>query len=551
MGTGIQRPISSFLMSASVSRMTVVVVIVPGAAVLDWQNMLVVAGLATIVSGIIRQILAIGTFSLFLVSFPPYSWPTSWLCLAPMMWLWRDRPVSLSWLRLSAEGLGVGFSMAWFSTEFVRDSLPVFGSLVHALACLIFSMQILAVAYAIHLSRNQPVVVAAAVTSLVAVMGEFAEAWFGVSWSVCNIALTVGSTPLAQWSRWITAFGVAGLLYFVNFLMYLDHSKCVIRRWIGPALGGLVLSVAWIGGELIARHIEFAPLSFTALLVQPHLKVIDDKPWQPWLNLDQLTKAALLERHKVDLIVWPETCLTESWSHERDLLQDNELTQLNPWGFSRLCTPSYMTNCLVGAVMNERGTTQRYGLEVADVRRYNSGCLVSKSGNICRHDKLDLVPFKEGLPGVLDTAWIRKQILPGLQFNQPLAFGKSYAPLFFHDSVGKQHSIAVSICYESLLPWLPQYRESPTVDAIIHLVYDGNTADHPGVIQRQILACQMRAIETRKWNLVCSTWTGTSIIDPTGKIVRQLPPVAGVLRTDMLDTPFQNGPSTSEHGEDF
>jgi apolipoprotein N-acyltransferase len=156
--------------------------------------------------------------------------------------------------------------------------------------------------------------------------------------------------------------------------------------------------------------------------------------------------------------------------------------------------------------MNERGTTQRYGLEVADVRRYNSGCLVSKSGDICRHDKLDLVPFKEGLPGVLDTAWIRKQILPGLQFNQPLAYGNSYAPLFFHDSDGKQHSIAVSICYESFLPWLPQYRESSKVEAIIHLVYDGNTADHPGVIQRQILACQMRAIETRKWNLVCSTW---------------------------------------------
>ena len=158
---------------------------------------------------------------------------------------------------------------------------------------------------------------------------------------------------------------------------------------------------------------------------------------------------------------------------------------------------------------------------------------MSKTGDICRRDKLDLVPFKEGLPGLLDTQWIRDHVLPGLQFKRQLAYGRKYAPLSFRDSGGKPHWISVSVCYESLLPWLPQYRESTTADAIIHLVYDGHTADHPGMIQRQILACQLRAIETRKWNLVCSSWAGTSIIDPTGRIVRQLPPVAGVLRTDM------------------
>ena len=68
--------------------------------------------------------------------------------------------------------------------------------------------------------------------------------------------------------------------------------------------------------------------------------------------------------------------------------------------------------------------------------------------------------------------------------------------------------------------------------AIVHLVYDGYTVEHPGMIQRQVRACQYRAIETRKWNLVCSTWSGTAIIDPSGRIVRQLPARAGVLRSD-------------------
>jgi len=187
--------------------------------------MLVMAGLVLIVSGITRRVLAAATCILFTVSYPPYSWPTSWFCMAPMMWLWRDQTVKISRLRLGAEGIAIGFSMAWLSTEFVRDSLPVFGSLVHAAACMVFSLQFLAVAIVVRVSQNRPIVIAAAVTALVAVAGELVEAWFGVSCSVSNIALTVAATPLAQWSQWFTPFGVAGILYLVNFLLYTDHSK--------------------------------------------------------------------------------------------------------------------------------------------------------------------------------------------------------------------------------------------------------------------------------------------------------------------------------------
>jgi apolipoprotein N-acyltransferase len=54
------------------------------------------------------------------------------------------------------------------------------------------------------------------------------------------------------------------------------------------------------------------------------------------------------------------------------------------------------------------------------------------------------------------------------------------------------------------------------------------------MIERHIRACQYRAIETRKWNFVCSTWTGSAIIDPSGKIVAQLPGKAGVLRSNVV-----------------
>lgn len=290
--------------------------------------------------------------------------------------MWRDHKLEMSSLRLTTEAVAIGFAMEWLSTGFVRAGLPAWGWLVQALACLVFSLQFLAVAVTIRSMRRQPMVAASAATAVVAVVGELLEAWCGVSWSVSNFSLTVGNTPLAQWSRWITPFGVAGLLYLVNFLLIPNPCADRKRRWIGPVIGAGVLGVAWCGGGLIAAHTSVAPLSFSVMLVQP--------------------------------------------------------------------------------------------------------------------------------------------------------------PLVFHDLRGNQHGIAVSVCYESFLPWLPQYRRSANEDAIIHLVYDGKTAEYPGMIQRHIRMCQFRAIETRKWNLVCSTWAGTSIIDPTGRIIRQLPPVAGVLRTDAL-----------------
>jgi len=209
-------------------------------------------------------------------------------------------------------------------------------------------------------------------------------------------------------------------------------------------------------------------------------------------------------------------------------------TQLTVQDFSHVLTPVYETNCLVGAVMLERGTRRKYGLEVAEMRRFNCGYLISNSGRISRHEKLDLVPFKEGLPGVLKQDWIRDRVLPALQLNQPLTPGRNFEQLHFHDRDGKERSIAVSVCYESLLPWLPQYRRCATADAIVHMVYDGNTAEHPSMMQRHIRACQYRAIETRKWNLVCSTWAGSVIIDPSGTIVAQLPATPGVLRSDAV-----------------
>jgi apolipoprotein N-acyltransferase len=502
------------------------------AATFGWHDVFVLTAMVAIVAGTTRRILAVCTVLLFTVSFPPFSWPTWWFCLAPLLWMWRERASKRTVFQCAVEALAVGFAMGWLSTEFVRAGLPAWGWLVHAAACLVFSLQFVVIALTIRFTRDKPVFLAAPICALTAVGGDLFEAWCGVSWSVTNLALTVGATPLAQWSRWITPFGVSGVLYLVNFHFVRENSSNLGRRWIGPAMGVGIAVLAWYGGSLSAAAVPIEPLRFSALLVQPHRKVSLDEPWRPWVELDRITRTSLSRDGSADLLVWPESCLSESWSVGQQSDVNDIATRLTVQDFAHVLTPAYKTNCLVGAVMLERGTAHKYGLEVAEVRRYNCGYLVSKSGIIARHEKLDLVPFKEGLPGVLNQDWIRNRVLPALQLNQPLTPGRSYDRLSFHDREGKERSIAVSVCYESLLPWLPQYRRCATADAIVHLIYDGNTAEHPEMMQRQVRACQYRAIETRKWNLVCSTWSGSVIIDPAGKIVAQLSATAGTLRSD-------------------
>ena len=124
-------------------------------AVHSWQNAVVLTVMTAIVAGSARQFRAVTAVLLFTVSFPPYSWPTSWFCQGPMIWLWRDHRVKLSRLRLCSEALAIGFMMAWTSTGFIRAGLPAFGGLVHAAACFVYSLQFLAVAIAIRHLRNQ------------------------------------------------------------------------------------------------------------------------------------------------------------------------------------------------------------------------------------------------------------------------------------------------------------------------------------------------------------------------------------------------------------
>ncbi len=112
------------------------------AGFVGWVDGFVLAILLLAIRGAIRGLLAVGAVVLFVVAFPPLSCPTFWFCLAPLVWIWRDRQFSESRVRDVMEAVAVGFSMACLSTGFVRDAVPAWGGVFHGVACLVFSLQV-------------------------------------------------------------------------------------------------------------------------------------------------------------------------------------------------------------------------------------------------------------------------------------------------------------------------------------------------------------------------------------------------------------------------
>jgi apolipoprotein N-acyltransferase len=499
------------------------------------EDTLPLACIALFVSGAWRSAAALISVLLWVLAYPPLALPTYWICLTPLAWMWRESGRPRSVARCSLEALAIGFAIAWFSTHFVRDAVPNCGIVAHVMGCLFFGGQLIPVAITIWCLRRQPLLFAAMGSAIFGVGGEMLQAHYGVAWSVMSLSLPAARTPVAQWAHYLTVFGVCGILYSFNFLCVPDWTRTGWQRWSPPLCALCVIVSAWGGGSLIAARVDFKPLPFAAMLVQPHWKAEPGSAAGPWPILDRLTRADLKARGPVDLVVWPESSLAPSSRDSQRFERASPDGPLYLQEFAWRVRNEYRTAGMAGVVLWKREMEIKYGLEVPCLRAYNCACVVPPSGAIACQEKLALVPLKEGLPGWLDQPWIRNHLLPFFGFDAFLSPGTGSQPLDFIRRDGGHVSVAAPICYESYLPWLPHYRCCERADAIIHLTYDGDFANQADYAAREIWACQYRAIETRKWNLVCTSWSGSAIVDPVGRVVARLGSIPGVLRTDRMD----------------
>jgi apolipoprotein N-acyltransferase len=506
-----------------------------------WEDLLLLSLLVATTGGGKRSVAFVSTVFLSWAGSPALNWPTYLFCLTPLAWAWR----TASPRRWRAwEAFLVGFVMAWTGGAFMRDGMPSLVPLSYVAGCCLFGLQWVVIAATLSLtSGHRPLRAALAVAS-VATTCEVLQAVYGLPWIFMALALPAANGPLAQWAHWLTIFGVSFLLYLINFLWPLDRWAVGLRRWRPPLAAAALLGLGWAGGLWIARGVEVRPLPFTAILVQPRGAPGAAGRWGDEPPLDEslrtLTRSALSRAQNVDLVVWPES----SYS---GLLYWPEPP---PWAGAPPPSPETKGGGHPGHVTDWRDGACRLGEDpsIATARnppslllgatvvtggpsRHNSACLVAPRGGLSRYDKLKLVPLTEGIPSWLDFNSLRQHVWPLLGVEGRDRPGDFYHPLTLETGNGSEVNLGISICYEMYFPWLPQYQSASTPDAIIHLANESWARGAPALARYENMACQYRAIETRRWQLLCTMRGNSAVIDPRGVIVNALHGRAGVIRT--------------------
>jgi apolipoprotein N-acyltransferase len=142
----------------------------------------------------------------------------------------------------------------------------------------------------------------------------------------------------------------------------------------------------------------------------------------------------------------------------------------------------------------------------------NSAVLLRPDGEEAgRYDKIDLVPFGEFVPpffGFVNRITNEAgDFVPGRDIQVLNAAG---------------HRLGVFICYESAFPDLVRQFARQGADVLVNLSNDSYFG-HSEAREQHLALVRMRAVETRRF-IIRSTNDGiTAVIDPAGRIRKQLP----------------------------
>ncbi|MEW4531384.1 apolipoprotein N-acyltransferase [Maioricimonas sp. JC845] len=472
---------------------------------------------------------------LVILSLPPWEAPTFWGCIVPAAWCWTR---SVSPKSAFVAGFAYGFVACWSVSAFVREAVPERGWLLQAAGCVLHGLQWGGIAVVFQVTQKRHGWRTLLVRVLSLTLAELLQLQYGVTWPLMSISAAAADTTVAQWASVAGPLGVAGGVYAANCLCLLALSSRGIRRRHGLVLALAWVAAIWSSGTALrdAMQIESPPLS--VLLVQPgDLQESTSLCDTPVCQLERLTGLHSVEGSPVDLIVWPETCLPLASVDELGDIRQEQHRSKGLTDVRRRFSMTLQSSGLVGVPIRRPRLVRRHGVSIQESEIVNTAVLIQPDGGVQVHEKQVVVPIREGLPSWCDNRWVRRVVLPLFDQSAQVTQGSSFRLLRLQTRDGRQVRIAVCICYESLFPQLPQFRMSSECDAIVHLIYDGDFQSHPEWIQIHLTACRQRAIETRKWTYVCSTVSGSAVIDPSGRMIARLEKGPGALRFDRTARP--------------
>ncbi|MCE5198926.1 MAG: apolipoprotein N-acyltransferase [Armatimonadota bacterium] len=267
------------------------------------------------------------------------------------------------------------------------------------------------------------------------------------------------------------------------------------RELLGMAVVIIIVLAVWGAGYIALRTAPAAHPRTRIAIIQGNMDqdVVPDINYlaSAFVRYSEMSREAA--KQGADFIVWPETTLPVAINS-------------SDWG------------TLLSALAQRTGSNYIIGAYDASddssmPLSYNGAHFYSRSGKkLGVYHKARLVPYGEYVP-------LRKQ-MPFLKRyrirEQDVLAGKSHG--LMRSEIGK---VGVSICFESLFPQVSRI-ETRNGARVLFIITNDGWFQRTAAARQHLMMAQLRAIENRRY-VVRGAATGISaVIDPHGRIVREL-----------------------------
>ena len=294
---------------------------------------------------------------------------------------------------------------------------------------------------------------------------------------------------LIQNAEYLGTYGISFWVVLINVLFYeilfvkKFEKNYLLLTFISP----------FIFGYFILNSIELKNIdNHKVVIIQPNVNLFTKRDFlNRDKNLDNLIDISNSQiNDSLDLIIWPESAL--SYNN----LQDKK-------------TFEYIKDNLL---MNHRLNVITGNVIYSDSKHYNSSVMFNKDKIKTIYNKRQLVPVAEYVP--------MSDLFPALsEINLGQAnFSKGNKDVLFNINDVRFSSL---ICFESTFPDINRRHAKMGADYFIYLVNDGWYTGPPEP-QQHMKQAIFRAIENRKTVVRCANTGISCIIDPKGKVKKQI-----------------------------
>jgi apolipoprotein N-acyltransferase len=324
-------------------------------------------------------------------------------------------------------------------------------------------------------------------------------------------------------------------------LSFLAVATSALLAWvlISPRRARAALELAgWVGLLLLAQWKLSPPPAAVgkelAILVQPNVPLDDAQleSWTPWRNPAQLQQLVQFSVAAVEQFSHPAETQDPRFKTQnkaaatpsqkpKSKIQDTADPPLLVWAENP--APFFFTRDPVfrNAMENMARQTHTFviantiiPLDAGDETITNSAFTLDPDGReVSRYDKIHLVPFGEYVP-----AWA----LPGLVHKITSEVGNFVPGSGYPVAKSPGGGIGVFICYEAIIPQLARKVVAGGAGVLVNISNDAWYGDSAAAYQHLEMA-RLRAIENHRYLLRATNNGLTTLIDPYGRVVEEIP----------------------------